>query len=80
VAVLARVDDIEVSRLASGLDDVFALVAGKFFRGGAGSGRGPACVAGMLSGLGRKTSWSLAEHAGEATPDGMQRLFTAPVG
>jgi SRSO17 transposase len=30
----------------------------------------------MLSGLERKTSWSLAEHAGEATPDGMQRLFT----
>jgi SRSO17 transposase len=30
----------------------------------------------MLSGLERKTAWSLAEHAGEATPDGMQRLFT----
>jgi SRSO17 transposase len=30
----------------------------------------------MLSGLERKTSWSLAEHAGEASPDGMQRLFT----
>jgi SRSO17 transposase len=30
----------------------------------------------MLSGLERKTSWSLAGHAGEATPDGMQRLFT----
>jgi SRSO17 transposase len=30
----------------------------------------------MLSGLERKTSWSLAEHAGEAAPDGMQRLFT----
>ena len=30
----------------------------------------------MLSGLERKTSWSLAEHAGEARPDGMQRLFT----
>ena len=30
----------------------------------------------MLSGLERKTSWSLAEHAGEVRPDGMQRLFT----
>jgi hypothetical protein len=30
----------------------------------------------MLSGLERKTGWSLAEHAGEARPDGMQRLFT----
>jgi len=32
VAVLARVDDIEAARLASGLDDAFALVAGRFFR------------------------------------------------
>ena len=30
----------------------------------------------MLSGRERKTSWSLAEHAGETAPDGMQRLFT----
>lgn len=38
--------------------------------------RARACLAGMLSGLEPKTGWSLAEHAGEATPDGMQRLFT----
>ena len=38
--------------------------------------RGRACLAGMLSGLERKTGWSLAEHAGVKTPDGMQRLFT----
>jgi hypothetical protein len=30
----------------------------------------------MLSGLERKTSRALAGHAGEASPDGMQRLFT----
>jgi SRSO17 transposase len=76
VAVLARVDDIEGSRLASGLDDAFALVAGRFFRREVRV-RARACVAGMLSGLERKTSWSLAEHVGEAGPDGMQRLFTA---
>jgi DDE superfamily endonuclease len=34
----------------------------------------------MLSGLECKTGWSLAEHAGEATPDGMQRLFTGTAG
>jgi len=73
--VLARVDDIEGSRLASGLDDAFALVAGRFFRREVRV-RARACVAGMLSGLERKTGWSLAEHAGEASPDGMQRLFT----
>lgn len=30
----------------------------------------------MLSGLEPRTSWALAEHAGEVTPDRMQRLFT----
>jgi SRSO17 transposase len=75
VASLARVDDIEAARLASGLDDAFALVAGRFFRREVRV-RARACVAGMLSGLERKTGWSLAEQAGESTPDGMQRLFT----
>jgi SRSO17 transposase len=76
VAVLARVDDIAAARLSSGLDDAFALVAGRFFRREVRL-RARACVAGMLSGLERKTGWSLAEHAGEAAPGGMQRLFTA---
>jgi SRSO17 transposase len=62
-------------RLASGLDDAFALVAGWFFRREVRA-RARACVAGILSGLERKTGWSLAEHAGEKSPDGMQRLFT----
>jgi hypothetical protein len=62
--------------LAAGLDDAFALVAGRFFRREVRA-RARACVAGMLPGLERKTGWSLAEHAGEGTPDGMQRLFTA---
>ena len=30
---------------------------------------------GLLGPVGRKNSWQLAEHAGEATPDGMQRLL-----
>ena len=67
--MLARVDDVEAARLASGLDDAFALVAGRFFRREVRL-RARACLAGMLSGLERKTSWSLAEHAGEALPDG----------
>lgn len=32
-------------------------------------------VAGLLSGIERRNGWQLAEHAGEATPDGMQRLL-----
>ena len=31
---------------------------------------------GLLGGVGRKNGWQLAEHAGETTPDGMQRLLT----
>lgn len=73
--MLASVDDIEESRLRAGLDDAFALVAGRFFRREVRV-RARACLGGMLSGLERKTGWSLAEHAGEASPDGMQRLFT----
>jgi hypothetical protein len=76
VAALARVDDSEASRRAGGLDDAFALVAGRFFRREVRA-RARACVAGMLSGLERTAGWSLAEHAGEDCPDGMQRLFTA---
>ncbi len=75
MAALARVDDIDESRLLAGLDDVFALVAGRFSRREVRA-RARACLAGMLSGLERKTGWSLAEHAGERSPDGMQRLFT----
>lgn len=32
-------------------------------------------VAGLLSEVQRRDGWQLAEHAGEATPDGMQRLL-----
>jgi hypothetical protein len=46
VASLARVDDIEAARLESGLDDAFALVAGRFGRRKVRS-RARACVAGM---------------------------------
>jgi SRSO17 transposase len=75
VAALASVDDVEGSWLRARLDDAFAVVAGRFFRREVRV-RARACLGGMLSGLERKTSWSLAEHAGETAPDGMQRLFT----
>ena len=32
---------------------------------------------GLLGGVDRKNGWQLAEHASEATPDGMPRLLTA---
>jgi hypothetical protein len=32
-------------------------------------------VDGLVAGLERKNGWTLAEHAGEVSPDGMQRLL-----
>ena len=34
-----------------------------------------AYVAGLLAGLERKNGWTLADQAGELSPDGMQRLL-----
>ena len=41
---------------------------------GAGPGR---FVLGLLSGLRRKNCWTIAELAGDATPDGMHHLLAA---
>jgi SRSO17 transposase len=38
-----------------------------------------AFVLGLLADLPRKNCWTLAEHAGEATPDGMQHLLSRAV-
>ena len=38
-----------------------------------------AYLQGILSETARKNGWQLAEHAGEARPDGMQRLLTSAV-
>ena len=39
--------------------------------------RARAYLRGLVSGLERKNGWTLAEFAGDATPDGMQRLLNA---
>ncbi|WP_345097916.1 IS701 family transposase [Planomonospora venezuelensis] len=72
---MASVEHLSADRLRCGLDDLFAQVAGRFKRREVRL-RARACLAGLLAGLERTTGWSLAEHAGEATPDGMQRLMS----
>ena len=37
--------------------------------------RARAFVLGLLAGLPRKNCWTIAEHAGDGTPDGMQHLL-----
>jgi SRSO17 transposase len=41
--------------------------------------RAVAYLKGLMSDVARKNGWQLAEHAGEATPDGMQRLLSTAV-
>src|SRR5690348_3311779 len=69
------VDDDLASWIA-GLDDLFALVAGRFFRVEPRL-RARAYVRGLLAPLASKNGWTLAEAAGDGTPDGMQRLLNA---
>jgi SRSO17 transposase len=41
--------------------------------------RARALVLGLLADLPRKNCWTLAEHAGDASPDGMQHLLARAV-
>ncbi|MEV0705922.1 IS701 family transposase [Saccharopolyspora sp. NPDC050389] len=58
------------------MDDLFGLVAGRFYRVEPRR-RARAYVCGLLAPLADKNGWTLAEVAGDVTPDGMQRLLNA---
>jgi SRSO17 transposase len=60
--------------VAGELDRVHARVAGRFARSEPRA-RIREYVSGLVAGLERKNGWTLAERAGEACPDGMQRLL-----
>jgi SRSO17 transposase len=64
----------EVQGWAAGLGALHARIAGRFGRAEPRR-RVLAYLRGLLGNVGRKNGWQLAEHAGEATPDGMQRLL-----
>src|SRR3954467_15326843 len=63
-----------VATWAAGLDAVHARVAPRFGRAEPRR-RALAYLRGLTSPVERKNGWQLAEQAGEATPDGMQRLL-----
>jgi SRSO17 transposase len=67
-------DDADLAAWVAGLDDLFALVAGRFARVEPRL-RARAYVRGLLAPLASKNGWTLAEAAGDKTPDGMQRLL-----
>jgi SRSO17 transposase len=64
----------EVPDWAAGLEEVHARIAGAFARAEPRA-RVLAYLRGLLGRLERKNGWTLAEAAGEVSPDGMQRLL-----
>ena len=64
----------EVAAWAAGLEAMHARIAGRFGRPEPQQ-RARAYLQGLLSPVERKNGWQLAEHAGDRTPDGMQRLL-----
>jgi SRSO17 transposase len=57
-----------------GLEELLGRVAGRFPRVES-RWRARAFVQGLLADLPRKNCWTLAEHAGDPSPDGMQHLL-----
>jgi SRSO17 transposase len=70
------VGEEDLQAWVGGLDELFGRVAGRFFRAEPRR-RARAYVRGLLAPLAGKNGWTLAEVAGDATPDGMQRLLNA---
>src|ERR1700747_715624 len=60
--------------VAAGLDQLHERIAGRFGRAEPRA-RVREYVSGLVAGLERKNGWTLAGHAGEGSPDGMQRLL-----
>jgi SRSO17 transposase len=73
-----RTSPAEVGRWAQELVHLHARIARRFARPEPRR-RALAYLQGILSETGRKNGWQLAEYAGEACPDGMQRLLASAV-
>ncbi|MDQ3765087.1 MAG: IS701 family transposase, partial [Actinomycetota bacterium] len=66
--------DDRLIRWQAGFDEMFGLVAGEFAQAQS-RWRARWYLLGLLSGAERKNSWTIAEQAGDLSPDGMQRLL-----
>jgi SRSO17 transposase len=69
---------VDPARWQELFDQVMGRIAGRFGRVELRR-RAKAFVRGLLSDLPRKNCWTLAEHAGDASPDGMQHLLARAV-
>ena len=70
---------LNLAEWRAGFDELFARIAGRFAQA-CSRKRARAYLLGLLSRTERKNGWTIAELAGDATPDGMQRLLmTGPI-
>ncbi len=73
-----RNEVLEVARWAKGIEGVHGCIAGRFYRSEPRR-RALDYLKGLISPVERKNGWQLAEQAGDATPDGVQRLLSSYV-
>jgi SRSO17 transposase len=66
--------EVDPARWQTGLEELLGRVAGRFGRVEPRR-RAKAFVYGLLADLPRKNCWTIAEHAGNPNPDGMQHLL-----
>ena len=74
----AKTTVVEVWRWGQELERLHTSIAARFVRPQPRR-RALAYLKGIVSAIERKNGWHLAEHAGEARPDGMQRLLSSAV-
>ena len=72
--MVAAGDSVAAGRWQGMFDELMGRIAGRFARVEPRR-RAAVFVEGLLSELPRKNCWSIAEHAGDLTPDGMQHLL-----
>jgi SRSO17 transposase len=68
------VTDVDVACWSAELDRLHARIGGRFTRSEPRR-RARQYVSGLVAGLDRTNGWTLAEQAGDSSPDGMQRLL-----
>jgi SRSO17 transposase len=69
---------VSPARWQAGLEELLGRVAGRFGRVEPRQ-HARAFVLGLLADLPRKNCWTIAEHAGDPSPDGMQHLLSRAV-
>ena len=70
-----RDEVLEVALWAKGIEEVHGRVAGRFHRSEPRR-RALEYLKGLISPVERKNGWQLADRAGDATPDGVQRMLS----